>query len=175
LNRSLLITGAISGPGAQKPVVRMRTLLWSEEFTRLKTASDPDGRLIQAKVIKEMLGDWIDMHRVLTEFGMGTSLRRGDYTEAAKRALQDALWHNSINMAELFGFPKEAMIIKVEIGVQDPSAVDADVLTAVFPYGQPSIHISQGGLDIPRPDGQGNPTLIANAAISVSFDMERTQ
>ena len=175
MNRSLLITGAISGPGAQKPVVRMRTLLWSEEFTRLKTASDPDGRLIQAKVIKEMLGDWIDMHRVLTEFGMGTSLRRGDYTEAAKRALQDALWHNSINMAELFGFPKEAMIIKVEIGVQDPSAVDADVLTAVFPYGQPSIHISQGGLDIPRPDGKGNPTLIANAAISVSFDMERTQ
>ncbi|MEP2029022.1 MAG: Lin0512 family protein [Paracoccaceae bacterium] len=115
------------------------------------------------------------MHRVLTEFGMGTSLRRGDYTGAAKRALRDALWHNSINMAELFGFPKEAMIIKVEIGVQNPAAVDADALTAVFPYGQPTVHVTQGGLDIPRPDGQGHPTLIANAAISVSFDMERAQ
>lgn len=57
-------------------------------------------------------------HRVLTEFGMGTSLRRQDYTQAACRALQDALWRNSINMAELFGFPKESMIIEVEIACQ---------------------------------------------------------
>ncbi len=110
-------------------------------------------------------------HRVLTEFGMGSSLRRHDYTQAAKRALQDALWHNSINMAELFGFPKEAMIIDVDIAVQDPSKVDVDALKEIFPYGQISITTSHGGLDIPRPDG--NPTVIANAAINVSFEMER--
>ncbi len=111
-------------------------------------------------------------HRVLTEFGMGTSLRRQDYTEAATRALKDALWHNSINMAELFGFPKEAMIIDVEIAVQQPDEVDADALLKVFPYGQPSVTVTHGGLDVPRPDG--NPTVIANAAINVSFVMERT-
>lgn len=110
-------------------------------------------------------------HRVLTEFGMGSSLRRQDYTQAAKRALQDALWHNSINMAELFGFPKEAMIIDVDIAVQDPSKVDVDALKDIFPYGQISITTSHGGLDIRRPDG--NPTVIANAAINVSFEMER--
>ena len=66
-------------------------------------------------------------YRVLTEFGMGSSLRRQDYTQAAKRALQDALWHNSINMAELFGFPKEAMIIDVDIAVGSHN-VDADHL-----------------------------------------------
>jgi uncharacterized protein (TIGR02058 family) len=109
--------------------------------------------------------------RVLTEFGMGTSLRRQDYTEAAIRALRDALWHNSINMAELFGFPKDAMILDVEIGVQQPDRVDRAALVAVFPYGQPRVQVVVGGLDIPRPDG--NPTVIANAAISVSFDMER--
>jgi len=112
-------------------------------------------------------------HRVLTEFGMGTSLRRGDYTQAAKRALQDALWHNSINMAELFGFPKEAMLIDVEIACQNPDAVDTAALTNIFPYGQPSVTAAKGGLDIPRPDGDGNPTIIAHAAISVSFNMER--
>ena len=111
-------------------------------------------------------------HRVLTEFGMGTSLRRQDYTEAATRALKDALWHNSINMAEHFGFPKEAMIIDVEIAVQQPDQVDADALLKVFPYGQPSATVTHGGLDVPRPDG--NPTVIANAAINVSFMMERT-
>ncbi|WP_108815590.1 Lin0512 family protein [Loktanella sp. Alg231-35] len=110
-------------------------------------------------------------HRVLTEFGMGTSLRRQDYTQAARRGLQDALWHNSINMAELFGFPKEAMLIDVEVGVQAPDQVDTAALMEVFPYGQPTIHVTQGGLDIPRPDG--NPTVIANVAINVSFQMER--
>ncbi|MBZ8117323.1 Lin0512 family protein [Roseovarius sp. LXJ103] len=111
-------------------------------------------------------------HRVLTEFGMGTSLRRQDYTEAARRALQDALWHNSINMAELFGKPKEAMLIDVEIAVQAPQEVDCEALKSVFPYGWISVSATHGGLDIPRPDGA--PTVIANAAISVSFEMEPT-
>ena len=44
--------------------------------------------------------------RVAMEFGMGTSLRRADYTKAAVRALSDALWHNSLSMAEAFGFDK---------------------------------------------------------------------
>lgn len=109
--------------------------------------------------------------RMLVEFGMGTSLRRQDYTEAACRAVRDALWHNSINMAELFGFPKEAMILDVEIGVGDPEKVDAAAIMAIFPYGQPSVTVVQGGLDVPRADG-GKPTVIANAAISVFFDME---
>ena len=113
------------------------------------------------------------MTRLLTEFGMGTSLRRGDYTEAACRAVRDALWHNSINLAELFGFPKEAMRIRVDIGVQTPSAVDVDKVAAEFPYGAPEFHVVDGGLDIPRPEGEGNPTIIANVALSVSFDMER--
>ncbi|MEP4198049.1 MAG: Lin0512 family protein [Aliishimia sp.] len=115
--------------------------------------------------------------RLLTEFGMGTSLRRGDYTEASIRAVRDALWHNSINLAELFGFEKEAMQITLDIGVQKPDAVDPDALRAVFPYGHVSVNIHEGGLDIDRPQGQegsGNPTIIANAALSVAFDMERS-
>lgn len=111
-------------------------------------------------------------HRVLTEFGLGTSLRRQDYTEAARRGLQDALWHNSINMAELFGFPKEAMLIEVQIGVQQPDQVDTDALRDIFPYGQISFTVTEGGLDVPRPDG-GKPTVIANVAINVSFMMEK--
>jgi uncharacterized protein (TIGR02058 family) len=74
-----------------------------------------------------------------------------DYTEAALRAVKDALWHNSVNMAELFGFPKEAMIIDAEIGVQQPDQVDVEALKAVFPYGQP------------------------NAALIVSFNMKPAQ
>ncbi len=108
--------------------------------------------------------------RMLTEMGMGTSLRRQDYTEAAVRAVKDALWHNSINLAELFGRDKAEMLIDLEIGVQQPDRVDTAALAAVFPYGQVSVSVVKGGLDVPRADG-GKPTVIANAAISVSFEM----
>ena len=107
--------------------------------------------------------------RLLTEFGMGSSLRRQDYTQAASRAIKDALWHNSINLAELFGKDKTEMLIDVEVGVQQPDQVDTETLIALFPYGQPSISVVHGGLDIARP--VGNPTVMANVAISVSLEI----
>lgn len=113
------------------------------------------------------------MSRLLVEFGMGTSLRRGDYTQAAVRGVKDALWHNSINLAELFGFDKTDMQIRVDIGVQNPDAVDVSEILKVFPYGAADVRIQHGGLDIARPEGQGNPTIMANVALTVGFDMER--
>ena len=109
--------------------------------------------------------------RVVHQFGMGTSIRSRDYTEACARAIRDALWHNSLNVAEAFGFPREAMLIDVEIGVQKPELVDIQALLGIFPYGQPNITLSKGGLDIDKPDASGT-SVIANAAIIVSFDME---
>ena len=102
------------------------------------------------------------LKRLLTEFGQGASLRPQDYTQAAVRAVTDALWHNSINLAELYGRDKADMHITVDIGVADPDAVDHDKVAAVFPYGQITIRPTRGGLDVPRQDG-GKPTVIANA------------
>jgi uncharacterized protein (TIGR02058 family) len=109
--------------------------------------------------------------RVVTQFGMGTSIRSRNYTEAAARAIRDALWHNSLNVADAFGFPREKMIIDVEIGVQQPDAVDCAALLTIFPYGQPAVTVVKGGLDIPKPGGDGI-SVVANAAVIVSFDME---
>ena len=112
--------------------------------------------------------------RVAMEFGMGTSLRKADYTKAAIRAVSDALWHNSLTMAEAFGFTKEDMIVDIEIGVQQPEKIDKDAVKAILPYGQGSVSVVHGGLDIEKPDGSGT-TIIANAAIAVFFDMERVK
>ena len=108
--------------------------------------------------------------RLLTEFGMGTSLRRQDYTQAACRAVENALWHNSINLAELFGKSKQDMRITVDVGVQQPDRVDTQKVANVFPYGQVTVTVTKGGLDVPRPDGDGNPTVMANVAISVALE-----
>jgi len=109
--------------------------------------------------------------RIAMELGMGTSLRRHDYTKAACRAVEDALWHNSLNLAEAFGFEKSDMIIEVEIGVQRPAEVDKNAVKAIFPYGNTSVQVVEGGLDIDKPNGGGR-TVIANAAVVVYFDME---
>lgn len=111
--------------------------------------------------------------RLVTQFGVGTSIRSRDYTQAAARAIRDALWHNSLNVADAFGFAREAMLIDVSVGVQRPEAVDTAELRVIFPYGQPSIQVSRGGLDITKPDGSGM-TVVAQAAVVVSFDMERS-
>jgi uncharacterized protein (TIGR02058 family) len=102
---------------------------------------------------------------------MGTSIRRRDYTEAAARAIRDALWHNALNVAGAFGFDQAAMFVDVEIGVQQPDAVDRDALVKIFPYGRVAITVVKGGLDVPG--GERHPmTVVANAAVLVSFDME---
>ena len=108
--------------------------------------------------------------RLLTEFGMGSSLRRRDYTQAAVRGVKDALWHNSINLAELFGKDKTEMLIDVEVGVQSPGAVDLAAVAKIFPYGQVNVKVVHGGLDVPR--SEGHPTVMANVAISVSLNLE---
>ena len=112
--------------------------------------------------------------RMALEMGMGSSLRSGDYTRAAIRAVEDALWRNSISFAEAFGFDKSDMLIDISIGVQKPDLVDRDAVKAVLPYGNGEVKLLEGGLDIEKPDGSGV-TIMANAAIIVSFDMERVE
>ena len=109
--------------------------------------------------------------RVVTQFGMGTSIRSRNYTEAAARAIRDALWHNALNVADAFGFPRERVIINVEIGVQQPDQVDSEALLKIFPYAQPALTVVKGCLDILRRDKESW-SVIANAAVIVSFDME---
>ncbi|MDB2564070.1 Lin0512 family protein [Amylibacter sp.] len=108
--------------------------------------------------------------RVAVEFGMGTSLRRKDYTKAAISALNDALWHNSLSMSDAFGFDKSDMIIDVEIAVQRPENVDLEELKNILPYGKGYFKAVFGGLDIRKVEG--GTTVIANAAVIVSYDME---
>ena len=111
------------------------------------------------------------MTRLFTEFGIGTSLKHRDYTEAALRGIKDALWRNSINFAEILGKSKSDMILEVEIAVQSPSKVDVDKLVNAFPYGKPRFSISKGGLDVWQADSN-IPAVIANVAISLSFEAQ---
>jgi uncharacterized protein (TIGR02058 family) len=108
--------------------------------------------------------------RVVTEMGMGTDIRGGDYTKAAIRALRDALWHNSLSVTRALGMDVDSMRVEVIIGVPRPEAVDTAQVLAILPHGTGEVRVVQGGLEIPSDDG-ADKTIIANAAAVVRLDL----
>ncbi len=110
------------------------------------------------------------MKRMVVEFGMGTDIRGADYTKAAVRALRDALWHNSLNIAAAVGLPVDAMVVEVVIGVPKPEQVDKAQVLAVLPHGSGSVQVVEGGLEIMNDEGTAS-TVMAHAAAIVHLDI----
>jgi uncharacterized protein (TIGR02058 family) len=110
------------------------------------------------------------MKRMVVELGMGTDIRGADYTKAAVRALRDALWHNSLNVAAALGKPTDSMVVEVRIGVPRPELVNKAEVLAVLPHGTGTVELVEGGLEIPNDAGTGS-TVMAHAAAIVRLDV----
>ena len=63
------------------------------------------------------------LKRMVLQVGMGTDIRGQDDTKAAVRALRDALWHNSLSVADALGLDTDSMVVEVTIGVPHPERV----------------------------------------------------
>ena len=110
------------------------------------------------------------LKRMVVEIGMGTDIRGADPTKAAVRALRDALWHNSLSIANALGLDTDAMQVEVTIGVPHPERVNAQEVLAILPHGTGTVTVVDGGLEIPNDEGT-NSTLIANASAVVWLDV----
>ncbi len=110
------------------------------------------------------------MKRMAIEIGMGTDIRGADYTKAAVRALRDALWHNSLNVADAVGKPVDSMVVEVLIGVPKPELVDKAEVLKVLPHGTGTVKVFEGGLEIFNDAGTGS-TVLAHAAAIVRLDI----
>jgi uncharacterized protein (TIGR02058 family) len=110
------------------------------------------------------------LKRMVLQLGMGTDIRGADYTKAAVRALRDALWHNSLSVANALGLDVDAMQIEVTIGVPRPDLVDREQVLAVLPHGSDTVRVVEGGLEIANDAGTGK-TVVANAAAVVRLDV----
>ena len=109
------------------------------------------------------------LKRMVLQLGMGTDIRGADYTKAAVRALRDALWHNSLSVANALGLPVDAMQVEVTIGVPHPELVDKAAVLAVLPHGTGTVSVVEGGLEIANESG--NTTVVANAAAVVRLEL----
>src|SRR5882672_437716 len=110
------------------------------------------------------------LKRVAVEIGMGTDIRGADYTKAAVRALRDALWHNSLSVADAVGLPVDSMQVEVTIGVPRPDLVDKAAVLAILPHGTGTVTVVEGGLEIPNDAGTDS-SVIAHAAAVVRLDI----
>ena len=110
------------------------------------------------------------LKRMAVEMGMGTDIRGTDYTKAAVRALRDALWHNSLSVANALGQPTDSMVVDVLIGVPRPDRVDKNEVLAILPHGTGTVTVVEGGLEIPNDAGTGS-TVMASAAAIVRLDV----
>ena len=108
--------------------------------------------------------------RCLLEMGMGVDLHGQDATKAARRAVFDALRHCSVAFPRVFGH--DVMYVDVTIGVPHHNTVRPEEVLEELPYGIKKINVVEGGLEIPSAGSGGDSTLIANAAIIVSLDVE---
>src|SRR5258707_15557839 len=103
---------------------------------------------------------------MVLQIGMGTDIRGADYTKAAVRALRDALWHNSLSVADAVGLPVDAMQVEVTIGVPRPERVDKEAVLAGLPHRTGTGRGVEGGREIAQHAGtKSNPIAHPPAAV----------
>ena len=109
--------------------------------------------------------------RCLLELGTGVDLHGKDPTKAARRAVFDALRHSSVAFPRVFGYEPQMMQVEVNIAVPHPDMVNQEEVLTEVPYGQKTIVIVEGGMEIRSSAQSNDSTIMANAAIIVSLDV----
>jgi uncharacterized protein (TIGR02058 family) len=113
-------------------------------------------------------GDQKALKRVILEMGTGNALHSGDYTKAAKRAVQDALHHSSLTIFRSLGLDPDTMQIELTLAAQEPDKIDLAAVAAALPYGQVTPKAIKGGLNVTE---GGSTCVIVNAAIVVRLPL----
>ncbi len=118
--------------------------------------------------------------RYVVEIGMGVDQHghRGDPTGAAIRAINSAIYNISLcGISEILNLsdPRE-MIVDVLIGTPFPHNVDEEKVLEAIPFGRKRLKAIEGGLiargvQLKSLGDDSADILIANAAITVSFDL----
>ena len=111
------------------------------------------------------------LKRCLLELGTGVDLHGKDSTKAARRAVFDALRHSSVSFPRVFGYDPDMMFVEVNIAVPHHETVRSGEVLLELPYGQKSINVVEGGMEIGSSGHSDDSTIVANAAIIVSLDV----
>lgn len=118
--------------------------------------------------------------RFIIELGMGVDLHGQDPTQAARRAIRNAVANNCLcGLSEILDMknPNEEMLIEVLIACPKPDEVDKDAVLEELPFGKKTIEIKDGGMSspglyVPQLGDESPDILVANASITVSVNVD---
>ncbi len=109
---------------------------------------------------------------LILEMGTGIDLHGQNTTEAARRAVWNAVHQSSIMGLGLFGpDTSKNMVVEVTIATTRPDEVDEDIVLGVLPHGSGKLKVIQGGMELEGTEGSGDFTLIVNAAVIAKVDI----
>src|SRR5947199_10224068 len=97
--------------------------------------------------------------------GMGVDVHGLEYTNAAKRAVFDALHHSSLGFQRLLGKTADDMRVDVTIGVPKPEAVDRQAVLETLPHGTGHINVGQGGVHVLNEEGNAGALIARSSGI----------
>jgi len=114
--------------------------------------------------------------RFIVELGMGADLHGQDPTQAARRAVRDAIANNCLcGLAEILHIndPNEQMHVHVIIACPKPEQVDTEAVLSELPLGRKTIEVREGGmvspgLFVPQLSDESGDIFVANASVIVS-------
>lgn len=112
--------------------------------------------------------------RYIIELGTGVDLHGQNYTEAAQRAVRNAISNQCLcGLSEIMNLkdPSE-MLVDVTVAATEPEEVDGEAVLGVLPFGTRTINVVEGGMSVPgmRVESLGDKTdaiVVVNAAVTV--------
>lgn len=118
--------------------------------------------------------------RYVIELGMGMDLHGQDVTQAARRAVRNAISNSCLcGLSEILDMkdPNEEMLIDVLIACPTPDTVDEDAVLAELPFGKKTIEVKEGGMTspglyVPQLGDDSPDIVVANASITVSVNID---
>lgn len=122
----------------------------------------------------------MQLRKFVVEMGMGIDQHGQDPTNAARKAVKDAISRSClaglIDIARLDDV--EQMIVEVLVACPYPGRVNRQAVLRAVPFGQKRLTVVEGGMITPtiyQPE-LGDATdeaFVANAAVTVYVDMDR--
>ncbi len=119
--------------------------------------------------------------RLVIEIGTGVEQHGQDVTRAATKAVKDAIGRVSlVGLREMMALKDlNEMLVEVLVACPHPEEVNTDEVLQALPFGQKEIKTVEGGMlvhghKLHELEDKSDEIIIANAAVTVSLDVEKT-
>jgi uncharacterized protein (TIGR02058 family) len=121
--------------------------------------------------------DILSLKRYIIEIGTGIDMHGGDVTNAAQKAIKDAVSNSCLcGLFDIVGISDpNQMHVHVKIACPYPERLNREEIMKAVPFGSTQLEVEEGGLTVRGLNlpllGDGDTIVVAVAALTVYIDM----